>query len=520
MDAKEKIEYVRQNIFELALTSPSGPVRLYLYSVSHPDNEEWTILEVGEQKRILKKFEEDGEIKNLQIDGREAIFEILQIENEKSECDRNHLAQLWVLWNQVTLIVSAYEANKSLDRDELDKLYREIIGKTEALIEQGKLGDIRKSYKRPFTSLFTSEIEARAKKVGSPLDLVSIFLLVIGALEPDATEIEKEMKKNIELVRRVASATRAIGGEKLDVEKLSYAQALFVLKMDVEYISNILEAASTGYLSMTDTELNAKYILLTDNMEDLLGRADLADLKIKKPDLPEHLYQGPDEMGTWWECGGQATILGFIGDIESVWVRKGQQRFPISIALSKQFFETDEIISKHKKYKAEKWEKLVKNIDGEQESETQPKTQKVLHEHIHRVDKNIQENGIIFKHLSEKGNNASYYITKKDDDFYYKGQYLKLSKKSEYYKVFCSLYAKLPGGGEIKYKELAVEIHSRLPATKGKTNEEMTKFIQDNLTGSKNGFFRYAGIPDTEDNGKPLIETMRGVGVRFNNRAG
>jgi hypothetical protein len=122
-------------------------------------------------------------------------------------------------------------------------------------------------------------------------------------------------------------------------------------------------------------------------------------------------------------------------------------------------------------------------------------------------------------HKYEKGENK-FYITKKDDDFYYKGQYLKLSKKSEYYKIFCSLFSKLPEGGEITYQELSKEIVSRIPKAKNKSEEEMRKLIQDNLTGKKNGFVRYAKIPASEDNGKPLIETVRASGIAFNNRRG
>jgi len=113
-----------------------------------------------------------------------------------------------------------------------------------------------------------------------------------------------------------------------------------------------------------------------------------------------------------------------------------------------------------------------------------------------------------------------FYITKNGDDFSYKGRYVNLSKKSDYYKVFSALYAKLPSGGEVLYKDLIVEIKSRLPKTQDKTDDEMKKFIQRNLTDKSNGFMRYAGIPQTEDNSKPLIEVVRGSGVVFNNKAG
>ncbi len=114
----------------------------------------------------------------------------------------------------------------------------------------------------------------------------------------------------------------------------------------------------------------------------------------------------------------------------------------------------------------------------------------------------------------------NFYIIKKGDDFFYKGRYLQLSKKAEYYQVFCSLYARLPEGGEITYKDMSDEIKSRIPKLKAKNNEEMRKFIQTNLTDKNNGFLRYAEIAKTEDNGKPLIKIMRAVGVSFNNKTG
>lgn len=111
-------------------------------------------------------------------------------------------------------------------------------------------------------------------------------------------------------------------------------------------------------------------------------------------------------------------------------------------------------------------------------------------------------------------------VTKKKDDFYYKGKYLNLSKKANYYKVFSALYAKLPEGGEISYKDLIAEIKSRIKSTVHKPDDEMQKFIQQNLKDKSNGFIRYAEIPETEDHGKPLIESVRNFGIVFNNKIG
>lgn len=155
-------------------------------------------------------------------------------------------------------------------------------------------------------------------------------------------------------------------------------------------------------------------------------------------------------------------------------------------------------------------------------SVSQKREQKVIHhEYTHRFENSIQEKSIDLNHKFGSGKKGGFYITKKGDDFSYKGRYINLSKKTDYYKVFSALYAKLPNGGEISYKDLTAEIKSRLHhKTDEKTNKEMQKFIQRNLTDKNNGFMRYAGIPETEDNGKPLIEVNRGNGIVFNNKTG
>ena len=133
----------------------------------------------------------------------------------------------------------------------------------------------------------------------------------------------------------------------------------------------------------------------------------------------------------------------------------------------------------------------------------------------------MQEKDITLDHKFEDGKPSTNYITKKGDDFYYKGLHILATKKNnDYYKVFCALYAKLPDGGEISYKDLIAEIKSRMSDQRNKTDDEMQKFIQRNLTDRGNGFMRYANIPETEDNGKPLISIIRGSGVAFNNKTG
>ena len=151
---------------------------------------------------------------------------------------------------------------------------------------------------------------------------------------------------------------------------------------------------------------------------------------------------------------------------------------------------------------------------------TDVNVQKIVHEHTHRFENSIQEKPIDLNHKYEKVNSEPFYITKNGDDFKYKGKVLNLSRNTDYYKTFTALYEKLREGGEIKYKELIAELKSRIPEIKSKSEEEMRKFIQTNLTDKSNGFMRYAQLPKTEDNGKPLIQIIRASGVRFNNKTG
>lgn len=75
MTPQEKIEYVRQNIADVAQISPSGFIHLKLYTVGHPDNpDEWTICTVADQKRILLKLQEEREIHGVEWDGDRGVW--------------------------------------------------------------------------------------------------------------------------------------------------------------------------------------------------------------------------------------------------------------------------------------------------------------------------------------------------------------------------------------------------------------------------------------------------------------
>ncbi len=110
-----------------------------------------------------------------------------------------------------------------------------------------------------------------------------------------------------------------------------------------------------------------------------------------------------------------------------------------------------------------------------------------------------------------------FYINFDNDIFYFNGLPLSLTKTANYYKAFCILYSLIPDGGEALFSDLIKKTRESLRPYKTKDEPEIIKFLQDNLTGKKNGFQRKAGIPDLLDNGKSILVNIRGRGIQFNN---
>lgn len=335
-----------------------------------------------------------------------------------------HIAELWVLMSQVILLVQTYQSNVSADKKELEKLYLEVIGKIEHLIETGDVGKLKETYIRPFTSLSTAEVETKAKKADTPLDLVSIILLEITSLNPSPQEVAKQIEENTPLFERITSATRAITGDNIDYLKISYEQATFLLKIIYGRIFQILEAISTGYIHMTDEHLNKLYVMLSDNLNGLLEREDMKDLKQNLPDwMPRHLFEGMDEMDVWWENGGQASMMNLYGDIEMVWIRTAQQTFPLPQWFGSFLDQVDNAIKKHKETKAAHWSRMMKNVDEENkrngsnvDNDNSQQKPEPIHIIIDDIKKDIGIRGLEEKVVIQKSKNKKIHIRKLPDD--------------------------------------------------------------------------------------------------------
>jgi len=81
MSPDEKIKYVKETVDAETAISPSGSIQYHLFSVGHPDNEEWTLLTRSEHRRILYKLEQDGYIKDLSKIGNGDYYALEKVIN-------------------------------------------------------------------------------------------------------------------------------------------------------------------------------------------------------------------------------------------------------------------------------------------------------------------------------------------------------------------------------------------------------------------------------------------------------
>ena len=140
-----------------------------------------------------------------------------QIEPKGYTYDPHQIATLWVLWSQLINIVVAYTASTG-NRPELEKLYLRIIGMVEDILETKLVGALKDNYHRPFTSLQTAQIEARARQFNLPiLELLSPFLIEITALNPDPMLMSKKMEEHSDLLSEISLAVSMNSSEPLKV---------------------------------------------------------------------------------------------------------------------------------------------------------------------------------------------------------------------------------------------------------------------------------------------------------------
>lgn len=325
------------------------------------------------------------------------------------------------------------------------------------------------------------------------------------------------------------------GFNSVDFQHLETNKKIYLLKVLYSYYTGILTAyygSGLFFLTAGIDDLNDYFKILRKRMIEVVD-SDKAFLELAESDaynkviIPiTSLYSCTDYLDGMWEDYTQPALISLREEIADKDLFENYSEIhktdvAVSLFLEAISGEID-TMNKYLAQKARSFHNALPNEKTVFDSAFKKQGEKevVYHKHSHHFENSAQEKGIDLNYKFEGTKKTGFYITKEGDDFSYNGRYVNLSKKSDYYKVFSALYAKLPNGGEVSYKDIMAEVKSRLPKTKSKTDDEMAKFIQRNLTDKTNGFMRYAGIPDTEDGGKPLIEVIRSYGIAFNNKAG
>lgn len=344
------------------------------------------------------------------------------------------------------------------------------------------------------TDILTSgkEMSAIEKDLASKARDIGIRLLFTEIADGSTKPEVQKLKTKAELIK---------GFNSIDFKEMEPNKRIYLLKVLFSYYDAIIRAyrgSGLFYLTSGIDDLNDYFKVLRKRMMELLDTYDtFVELK-KSPTYTDFiepvtsLYASQDYLEVVWEESVLPMLINFREDIAD------RDLFDNQSEVHKVHVEVLSFL--------DAISKEIEALNGYMSQQTKK---------FYDTDLPAEK-----ERLSNIFPSEELYITKQGDDFRYKGKLLNLSKKADYYKVFCALYALLPQGGEIEYKPLITEIKSRIPKTKAKSDEEMRKLIQGNLTDKSNGFIRYAKLPNTEDNSRPLIEVIKGFGVRFNNKAG
>ena len=151
---------------------------------------------------------------------------VLEISDHWSVFD---MAKLWLFWNLIFIIVNAYHSNQALNKKELEDLYLVLVDKVENLISDKSVGKkITEIYERPFISLSTAEIEAKAKGAENASSLLSSFLVEIKNYRLRFSDVKSVVKQNQELINRINSAIKATNIEDANFLKTAEQNLLRV----------------------------------------------------------------------------------------------------------------------------------------------------------------------------------------------------------------------------------------------------------------------------------------------------
>jgi len=251
-----------------------------------------------------------------------------------------------------------------------------------------------------------------------------------------------------------------------DLSTLKTNQKIYLLKVLYSYYGNGLFFLTSGI-----DDLNNYFKVLRKRLIELLNSDDTFS-EIRKNKAYEQvlepltsLYSSTDLFDSIWEDSTHPLLINFREQIaDKDLFEKNSEIHQVGVAIPIFLEAISKEVNILKEYIEEKTKRFYSEDLPNYKEKSNPSDKKddvIKHEHTHGFENSIQEKDIVLNHKYEDGKPSSQYLTKKGDDFYYKGLHILASKKNtDYYKVLCALYANLPTGGEISYKDLIAEIKS------------------------------------------------------------
>jgi hypothetical protein len=117
---------------------------------------------------------------------------------------------------------------------------------------------------------------------------------------------------------------------------------------------------------------------------------------------------------------------------------------------------------------------------------------------------------------------SSYITQNSEGDYLLNGKRIELGRETIYFQVFDILIKHQNQDGFVSYETIEDQLVQTYRKERSKSPEDRSKRIRHALSSGQ-GFFRFARINGRKiknklPNGKPLIEVMRGKGLRLSNR--
>jgi hypothetical protein len=108
------------------------------------------------------------------------------------------MSELYVYWNELIKLTKFYFSNKEKQKEEINNLYFEIIGKVENLLDKAGCGGLKNQYQRPFRNMIGCEFETENKGLTEADLFVSLYNFL-----GEITETSLPVRVDIEVTKGI-----------------------------------------------------------------------------------------------------------------------------------------------------------------------------------------------------------------------------------------------------------------------------------------------------------------------------